>query len=211
MGSVGEDFKMRLLLILVIFVLLAEDKFRDQFPLPATNRHVLAAPGDQIVIVDATLGGYTTKCGNQIITGWTSNINTAAKDAADTLYPNPFNTGTGRFQLDTNTGQTFKNGYYHVCAFFRFKNSGNSNDVTILHNGAVYAAFGNADQSDWRSTGVCVVMYLLPTDYVEMKQQSGGSSDCIEETGWYYSRFMINNIAAMAWYMLLRNQDINSI
>merc|ERR1712080_455868 len=39
----------------------------------ASSRHLLVDPEDldQVIIVDATLGGYQTKCGAQVITSWT--------------------------------------------------------------------------------------------------------------------------------------------
>ena len=83
-------------------------------------------------------------------------------------------------------------------------------DITIKKNGAVVAAFGDAVQTDWRSTGTCVILVnkfilafgssllanksphfqdLTTANTVTMHLESGGSSDCIQETGWFYARF----------------------
>merc|ERR1712080_684662 len=59
-------------------------------------------------------------------------------------------------------------GWYMVCAFFRFRNTGNSNDVTIRKNGAIVAAFGNAIQYDWRSTGTCTIQKMTANEYIDL-------------------------------------------
>jgi len=155
----------------------------------AESRHIIKDANEFIAIVDATLGGYATKCGSQVVTGWSTNLNLYYAKGADTDSSDPFTASSGTFVAPAD-------GWYNVCSFFRFRNTGNSNDVTILKDGAVVAAFGNADTRDWRSTGNCVVLRLTTTNSVTVKHQSGGSSDCIEETGWYYSRFIAHNIAA---------------
>jgi len=139
-------------------------------------------------VFDATLSAGT-KCGAQTITGWTVNL-----DQKMAYADTSFSAGS---QLTASTGRFVPavRGYYKICAYFRFRNTGNSNDVTIRKNGAVVAAFGSAIENDWRSTGTCVTVTLGTTDYVDVHQYSGGSNDCIEETGWYYSRFMGHLIA----------------
>jgi len=139
-------------------------------------------------VFDATLAAGT-KCGAQTITGWTVNLDQKMA-YADTTFSagSQFTASTGRFVPAVR-------GYYKICSYFRFRNTGNSNDVTIRKNGAVIAAFGSAIQNDWRSTGTCVTVTLATTDYVDVHQYSGDSNDCIEETGWYYSRFMGHLIA----------------
>merc|ERR1712080_120700 len=122
----------------------------------AESRHIIKDANEFIAIVDATLGGYATKCGSQVVTGWSTNLNLYYAKGADTDSSDPFTASSG----------------------------------------TVVAAFGNADTRDWRSTGNCVVLRLTTTNSVTVKHQSGGSSDCIEETGWYYSRFIAHNIAA---------------
>merc|ERR1712198_508061 len=59
--------------------------------------------------------------------------------------------------------------------------------ATITSNSATYAAaFGDADTRDWRSTGVCFIALLTNGQTVYATGRHGGSSDCIEETGWRY-------------------------
>merc|ERR1711981_236794 len=158
----------------------------------ASSRHIIGNEFDQVAVLDATLSGYQTKCGNQVITGWSTNLNTFYKiNTATAETTAPFTASTGIFTVPTGA----KPGWYNICAFARFRNTGNSNDVVIRKSGSVIAAFGNADQSDWRSTGTCVIEYLSAGNEIKVQQESGGGSDCIEETGWYYARLMINNIA----------------
>lgn len=158
----------------------------------ATSRHIIANANDQVAVLDATLGGYQTKCGNQVLTGWSTNVNTFYKAGSSTAETTaPFTASSGTFTVPTGA----KSGWYNICAFARFKKSGNSNDVVIRKSGSVVAAFGNADQSDWRSTGTCVIEKLAAGNTITVEQMSGGGSDCIEETGWYYTRLMINNLA----------------
>jgi len=162
----------------------------------ASSRHLINDPaaGDELIVVDATLTGYQTKCGNQVIQSWTTQsgvnawykVSTAAADA--TL---PFTTSSGTYTHPTGS----KNAWLNICAFMRFRNTGNSNDVVILKSGSRVAAFGNADQTDWRSTGTCVIEYMTAGQTIQVKQESGGSDDCIEETGWYYSRLTVHTIA----------------
>ena len=53
---------------------------------------------------------------------------------------------------------------------FRFQQGGNSGDVTIAAGSQQYAAaFGDADQRDWRSTGTCFIyvrIYHDPFNYI---------------------------------------------
>jgi len=158
----------------------------------ASNRHTWSATStDKVLIVDAYLGSGD-KCGTQTITGWTSNLDiyyagsTVTEQTAVT-----FNTGTGTFTAPAA-------GWYNICASFRFKKSGNSNDVTIKKNGAVIGAFGNAVDWDWRSSGTCLIQSLAVNDQITVVHESTGGSDCIEETGWYYGRFLVNMIANSA-------------
>merc|ERR1711973_662797 len=98
---------------------------------------------DNLHLVDATF--TNTQCGAFTLTSWSTTLNyysaTGAADAAD-----PFNGGTFTPQI---------NAWFHICSFSRFRNTGNSNDVPVMVSGSVVAAYGNADQSDWRTTGVC--------------------------------------------------------
>ncbi|XP_023326670.1 uncharacterized protein LOC111700088 [Eurytemora carolleeae] len=158
----------------------------------ATNRHTWSATStDKVLIVDAYLGAGT-KCNKQQITGWTSNLDiyyagsTVTEQAAVT-----FNTGTGTFTAPAA-------GWYNICTSFRFQNSGTSNDVTIKKNGVVVGALGNAVELDWRSTGTCIVQSLAANDQITVHHESGGSGDCIQETGWLYGRFLVNMIANLS-------------
>merc|ERR1712080_676963 len=124
---------------------------------------------DIIALWDYQLGGYTTKCGPQQVTGWTETLDIAS---------------SGTFTVPTGLA-----GYYNICVFFRFLKGGNAVDVTLKVNGARVAAFGDAIEYDWRSTGTCTIQKLAAAATVTIHLESGGGSDCIEETGWYYGKF----------------------
>merc|ERR1711981_110175 len=142
---------------------------------------IATAAGDAVSVVDAYLTA-STKCGPQTVTGWSENIDKYYAATSATLTSSAA-FSSGRFTAPVT-------GWYKICAFFRFQNSGNANDVTIKLNGNVVAAFGNAIQSDWRSTGTCTIQQMTASSsYVEVYHASGGSSDCIQETGWFYGRF----------------------
>merc|ERR1712168_1357971 len=81
-----------------------------------------------------------------------------------------------------------KNGYYNVCVYARIKKGGNAGDVTVALGGTTYAAaFGDAVDGDWRSTGTCTIRLLTAGNTISASFRSGGGSDCIEETGWRYN------------------------
>lgn len=138
---------------------------------------------DAIYAMDATLTS-TTKCGPSDITGWTENLDTYYAASASTTSGNAFIPSTGVFTPPVA-------GYYNICGFARFKNSGTSNDITIYKGSSRIAAFGDAVEDDWRSTGTCTIQSLATTDTIKLRHESGGSQDCIEETGWYYARFSV--------------------
>jgi len=161
----------------------------DKSGISRSKRHTWSASSeDKVLVVDAYLS-TGEKCGPQTITGWTSNLDIyyAGKTVTEQTAVT-FNTGTGTFTAPAE-------GWYNICASMRFKQGGNSNDVTIKKNGAVIAAFGNAVDWDWRSTGTCTVQKLAANDQITVHHESGGGSDCIEETGWLYGRFLVNMIA----------------
>merc|ERR1711934_17866 len=137
---------------------------------------------DVISIFDYYLSGYTTKCGPQQVSGWTKNVD--VHYAAGTT-----GTATTCCQFSSNQFTVVTKGYYSICGWLRFKQGGNSVDITIKVDGSVKAAFGDAIQTDWRSTGTCFNYQLTAGQKVTMHLESGGSSDCIEETGWRYGRF----------------------
>ena len=96
----------------------------------------------------------------QILTGCTRTYDVFSNNGDTTI------TGTNQY---TNTGTCFftapVTGYYNICFHARFKNSGNSNDVTIAAGSQQYAAaFGDADTRDWRSTGTCFIYVICPTN-----------------------------------------------
>merc|ERR1719383_319924 len=126
----------------------------------------------------------TTKCGAQDITGWTENLDTYYAAGSAATSGDAFSPSTGIFTPPVA-------GYYNICGYFRFQNSGNANDITIYKGGSVIAAFGDAIGNDWRSTGTCTIQSLATTDTIKLRQESTGGSDCIQETGWYYARFSI--------------------
>jgi len=149
-----------------------------------SSRTKTATANEYVVLFDYYLTAQT-KCGPQTITGWTKKWEYWSNGATVGATDN-FNTGTGTFTVPTLANPS---GYYNICGFARFQNSGNAVDITIKKNGAVVAAFGDAVQTDWRSTGTCVILDLTTANTVTMHLESGGSSDCIQETGWFYARF----------------------
>ena len=91
-----------------------------------------------------------------------------------------------------------------------------------MQGGSIVAAYGSGITEDWLTTGVCFDTvslkseYLLEGDYlctieglnkiipcqyaaasttVQVRHQSGGSSDCIEYTGWPHNKFTVHTIA----------------
>merc|ERR1719450_429945 len=136
-----------------------------------TTRH--AKGTDALTVVDASFTG--NQCGQFILTSWSITLNHYHATGGTPATNAPFVSGTFTPVVQ---------GWYHICSFSRFKKGGNSNDVTILVNGAVVAAYGNAVSSDWRTTGVCFDAELTTTSTVQVKHQSTGGSDCIESTGW---------------------------
>merc|ERR1712002_739321 len=128
-----------------------------------SDRHVVGT--NAIVVVDAHYTG--NQCGQFTLTSFSNNLNvylTAARV-----------TGTAPFSSGTFTAPVA--GWYHICSFSRFKNGGNSNDVTILSGGStVIGGYGNAVTYDWRSTGICIDEFLAANTQVTVKHQSGGGS-----------------------------------
>eukprot|EP00091_Calanus_sinicus_P017989 TRINITY_DN3962_c0_g1_i7.p1 TRINITY_DN3962_c0_g1~~TRINITY_DN3962_c0_g1_i7.p1 ORF type:complete len:243 (-),score=82.88 TRINITY_DN3962_c0_g1_i7:120-848(-) len=146
------------------------------------DRSTAATTADTFSIGDMYLSGYTTKCGPQTITGWTNSLDiyystTAVADSTNTYV----STGSGTYTAPVN-------GYYNICAFLRFKKGGNAVDVTVYAGGSVVAGFGDAVDQDWRSTGTCIIRLLSAGNTVYIRNNSGGGSDCVEETAWRYGR-----------------------
>jgi len=150
---------------------------------------IAAADSDAVAVADAYLASGT-KCGPTQVTGFSEHVDVYYKKNEKTV--NAITTFTSdRFTAPVT-------GWYMVCAFFRFRNTGNSNDVTIRKNGAIVAAFGNAIQYDWRSTGTCTIQKMTANEYIDLYHWSGDSNDCIEETGWRYGRFNAHLIGCSA-------------
>merc|ERR1712002_953219 len=106
-----------------------------------SDRHVVGT--NAIVVVDAHYTG--NQCGQFTLTSFSNNLNVYLQ-ADGTAGTAPFSSGTFTAPV---------NGWYHICSFSRFKNSGNSNDVTILTGGStVIGGYGSAVTYDWRSTGI---------------------------------------------------------
>merc|ERR1711973_638747 len=150
----------------------------------AATRHtsVGGQVADDLTLVDATF--TNTQCGAFTLTSWSTTLNYFAADGGADTAPDPFISGTFTPRI---------NGWYRICSFSRFRNTGNSNDVTVMVSGSVVAAYGNADQSDWRTTGVCFDAYLTTTQTVTVQHRSGGSNDCIQSTSWPYNKFTVHN------------------
>merc|ERR1711988_39226 len=135
--------------------------------------------------------GSGEKCGPQTITGWTENVDWwREKDVIGT---------TKLFSTSTGIYTPVVAGYYHICAYGRFKNSGNAVEMCLRKGSTRIACFGNAVQYEWRSTGVCTNQLLSSTsDTVSLYLESGGSSDCIQETSWRYNRISVQLIQQSA-------------
>ena len=96
----------------------------------------------------------------KILTGCTRTIDAFASSAENAAFTTNTYTITGTCFFSAPVA-----GYYNICFHARFKNSGNSNDVTIAAGSQQYAAaFGDADTRDWRSTGTCFIYVIGPTN-----------------------------------------------
>ena len=134
-----------------------DDETREEkCPPPPGERSSLGTAVDIIWAASMYLSNTGDRCGPQILTGCTRTLDAYASGAVVAI------TNNGQ----TNTGTCFftapEPGYYNICFHARFKNSGNSNDVTIAAGSQQYAAaFGDADTRDWRSTGTCFIYVIL--------------------------------------------------
>merc|ERR1712126_42017 len=146
-----------------------------------------ANPGTEVDAVADYVLTSGTKCGPQTITGWTRNVDWTRVGTTVTNPATTFNTGTGLMTPP-------KNGWYHICAYSRFQNSGNAVEMCLRKGTTRIACYGNAVQFDWRSTGVCTNQVLSTTDSVSLSLESGGGSDCVQETGWLYNRISMQLI-----------------
>merc|ERR1712168_593883 len=146
----------------------------------AKDRSTMATTLD-VIFVGSMYLNSVDRCGVTQLTNCAVTIDNYVSNTATSVTANSKTTaGSCLFTAPIN-------GYYNICFHARFKGSGNSNDVTIQAGGTTYAAaFGDADTRDWRSTGVCFIALLTNGQTVYATGRHGGSSDCIEETGWRY-------------------------
>merc|ERR1712240_127171 len=128
----------------------------------ALQRTTVGTDTEPVVAVDATLSSGTTKCGPQTITGWTENVD-YYRITAGLQTTSQFNPSTGIFIAP-------KLGYYKICSSARFQKGGNAVDMTLLKDGSVIAAYGNALQTDWRTTGVCTIQLLTTANQLSVFQ-----------------------------------------
>merc|ERR1711936_1102189 len=109
-----------------------------------------------------------------------------AQDLVDaiqrTTAPNAATSTTNTFTGTTGIFVPPVGGYYKICAYSRFRNTGNSVDMCIRKSGTQVACYGNAIEHDWRTTGVCTIQTLTTTDTISLYLESGGANDCIEDT-----------------------------
>merc|ERR1712142_655680 len=136
------------------------------------------AANNVIVIVDYYLSASIQQCGPRTITGWNENADFYRDATPAVSTTNTFTGSSGIFVPPVA-------GWYKICAYSRFKMSGNAVDMCIRKGTTRVACYGNAIENDWRSTGVCTIQTLLTTDTISLYLESGGSSDCIEETSYF--------------------------
>jgi len=156
------------------------------------DRSTAATEADTFAIGDMYLTGYSTRCGPQTITSWTQDLDiyysTTAVADSTTSY---ISTSGGTYTAPAA-------GYYNICASLRFLKGGNAVDVTVYAGGSVVAGFGDALDADWRSTGTCLIRLLAEGNTVYIRNNSGGGSDCVEETSWRYGRLAVYMVAPSA-------------
>jgi len=155
------------------------------------DRSTAATTADTFAIGDMYLTS-SDRCGPQTITSWTQSLDiyytTTAVIDSTTSY---VSTSGGTYTAPVA-------GYYNICAFLRFKQGGNAVDVTVYAGGSVVAGFGDAVDQDWRSTGTCLIRLLAAGNTVYIKNNSGGGSDCVQETDWRYGRLAVYMVAPTA-------------
>merc|ERR1711970_433314 len=132
------------------------------------------------------LGGTTCNA-QRPVTGWT-----VVKDrwvAAD-------KTVTNNAQFSNGIYTTKVAGVYHCCASFRCKQGGVC-DWTVIRNAGAgdikWGAFGTRNTGNsnngWASHSHCWTSSCQANVAWKLNFESGGGSDCIEETQWKYGRF----------------------
>jgi len=152
------------------------------------DRSTAATTADTFAIGDMYLNAGE-KCGPQTITGWSSSLDIYYDTSSTADSTNVYvNTGSGTYTAPVT-------GYYNICAFLRFKRLGNAVDVTVVAAGSTVAGFGDAVDADWRSTGTCLIRRLVAGNTVYLRNNSGGSQDCVEETNYRYGRLAVYMVA----------------
>jgi hypothetical protein len=145
-------------------------------------RHVYNV--DILTVVDADYTG--SQCGPFDLTTWTENYDVyIAASGGTTDSQDTFSSGTWTSR---------DNGWYHVCSFARFNGGGNANDNTVYVNNAIVAAYGSGITEDWLTTGVCFDTYAAAGTTIKVRHESGGSSDCMQNTGWKHNKFTVHTV-----------------
>jgi len=152
------------------------------------DRSTAATTADTFAIGDMYLN-QGEKCGPQTITGWGGSLDIYYDTSSTADSTNVYvSTGSGTYTAPVT-------GYYNICAFLRFKKwdngRGGYGDVTIVAGGSTVAGFGDAVRSDWRSTGTCLIRRLTAGQTVYIRNNSGDSKDCVEETNYRYGRLAV--------------------
>merc|ERR1719309_1073665 len=134
----------------------------------------------------------TTKCGPQRpIQGW-NNVRQLHRDDANAPTTNAFSASAGIFTPPYS-------GVYQCCMSARCRQGGYC-DFTLSRNGLTnrVAAMGTRNtgvsSNGWESFSICTFQRfnVATNPTIQMNLESGGGSDCIEETGWHYTRFSCN-------------------
>lgn len=157
--------------------------------LAALDRSTGSDATNVILIGDATYSDGTKRCGQGQTMSMTINLDVGYFVGSSTA-----NTAT-RFFSTLGMYITGATGYYNICGFLRFAKGGNAVDVNIMAGSSVGASFGDALGDDWRTTGTCFLALLTSGQPITMQVKSTGSSDCIEETSYKYSRLTAYLIA----------------
>eukprot|EP00091_Calanus_sinicus_P023960 TRINITY_DN835_c0_g1_i12.p1 TRINITY_DN835_c0_g1~~TRINITY_DN835_c0_g1_i12.p1 ORF type:complete len:205 (+),score=60.35 TRINITY_DN835_c0_g1_i12:49-615(+) len=126
---------------------------------------------------------------NRPVTGWTVVVD-RSRDAVGAA------TNNAAFSAGTGTYTTPQAGVYHCCASFRCQQGGVC-DWTVIRNGGagdvVWGAFGtrntNPSSRGWASHAHCWTSRCGAGVTWKLNLESGGSTDCIQETQWRYGKF----------------------
>lgn len=166
-----------------------EDRDPRNGTVAALDRSTGSDATNVILIGDATYSDGTKRCGQGQTMSMTINLDVGYFVGSSTA-----NTAT-RFFSTLGMYITGATGYYNICGFLRFAKGGNAVDVNIMAGSSVGASFGDALGDDWRTTGTCFLALLTSGQPITMQVKSTGSSDCIEETSYKYSRLTAYLIA----------------